>query len=323
MQSPMYVLTQNAQPGMLIEIDGERFMVQAVDTDFPTVTYTTPRGRERVEYGAEARVVTVSAHPAALPASSVTYATPRFSDTLAKVEARTGTYVAAVSTALDDPEVDSSGFGLRQTCTECDTHVDAMTEAERGAHEIVELEERWILVGCEGYWLVDPAAVGMVRGNWQDWRELHCGDCAATLAQHCVECNECPMTDGPCWCGAASYKSEGRPAQSASEAPGGTDAPAAPAEPAATGSEGGAVSVARDLRQRFNDTVRARARRTDELLADVAWQLLLDAWRVIEVASARADRPATPSRDEWFAALRVAIFRAEYPEATSTALDGS
>jgi len=280
MQSPMYVLTQNAQPGMLIEIDGERYMVQAVDTDYPVVIYTTPRGRERVEYGAEARVVTVSAHPAALPASSVTYPTPRFPNALAEVEARTEVYVTAVRAAVADPAFDVTTLGLRQTCTECNVHVDRMTEAERAAHEIIDMEVEWfspwVLVGCEGYWMVDPAAVGMERGNWQDWREIHCGDCAATLAQHCVECNECPMTDGPCWCGGASYKSEGRPAQSASEAPEGTDAPEAPAEPVATDSQGRAALLAAMVTETMTIPVEVRYARAYGVLSGLVRGLLTD-----------------------------------------------
>jgi len=184
MKAPVYVLTQNAQPGMLIEVDGERYLVLAVDTDFPTVRYSTPTGMERVEYGAEARVVTISGHPAALPASSVVYAVSR--DDREAVEARTETYVAAVKAAVVDPTFDVTTLGLRQTCTECNVHVDRMTEAERAAHEIIDMEVEWfspwVIVGCEGYWMVNPTAVGMELGNWQDWREIHCGDCAATLA---------------------------------------------------------------------------------------------------------------------------------------------
>jgi hypothetical protein len=204
-KSPTYVLTQDAQPGMLIEIEGERFMVQDVTVDFPVVRYLTPRGTEAVEYDVQARIVTVSYHP------GMTVTTDQEITTSEAVAARTEVYVAAVTAAIDDPETDTSSLGLRQICTECGEHVEAMTESERAAHVIVEPFERWIIVGCEGYWLVDPAAVGMVRGNWRDWRELHCGDCAATLAQHCPECNECPMTDGPCYCGSRSYASEGRP----------------------------------------------------------------------------------------------------------------
>ncbi len=46
--------------------------------------------------------------------------------------------------------------------------------------------------------------------------------------------------------------------------------------------------------------------------AERAWQLVLDAWRVIDVASARANVPPTPNRDEWMAALRLASFRLDH-----------
>ena len=70
----------------------------------------------------------------------------------------------------------------------------------------------------------------------------------------------------------------------------------------------------RDLRQRFIDTL-SKTWAEHEGHADAAWQLILDAWRVIDVASARGDCPPNPNREEWFAALRVAIFRAEHPTA--------
>jgi hypothetical protein len=211
MQTPTYVLTQDAQPGMLIEVEGERFMVQGVTVAFPLVRYATPRGTEAVEYGVQARIVTVSYHPGG-PATTTQERTPAEA-----AQARTEVYVTAVREAIETPATDLSAYGLRQVCTECGEHVEAMTESERAAHVIVEPFERWIVVGCEGYWLVDPAAVGLDRGHWQDWRELHCGDCAATLAQHCPECNECPMTDGPCYCGSRSYASEGRPSAELTE----------------------------------------------------------------------------------------------------------
>jgi len=75
---------------------------------------------------------------------------------------------------------------------------------------------------------------------------------------------------------------------------------------------------ARGQRERFVDTVCGSV---DFTTGEAAWRLILDAWRVVEVASARASRPATPNREEWFAALQVAVFRAEHPEATSTSLD--
>jgi hypothetical protein len=187
---------------MLIEIEGERFMVLAATVNYPVVHYSTPSGVESVEYGAEARVVTVNSAPA----------------------------------------------------------------------------------------------------------ETHCGDCAATLAQHCVECNECPMTDGPCWCGAASYKSEGRPAkaaeahehfegcpwveggtetcdcaepaQIASEAPGGTDAPQTPAEPAATSPQGRAALLAAMVAETMTIPTEVRYARAYGVLSGLVRGLLTDTHRI-------------------------------------------
>lgn len=67
------------------------------------------------------------------------------------------------------------------------------------------------------------------------------------------------------------------------------------------------------LAQRFHETVAGAGPRDGRVTAaEAAWQLVLDAWRVIEVASARGDVPARCNREEWMAALRVAIFRLDY-----------
>lgn len=63
------------------------------------------------------------------------------------------------------------------------------------------------------------------------------------------------------------------------------------------------------LREQF---VGVLADTVDYPVPDAAWRLVLDAWRVIEVASARGDVPATCTREEWMAALRVAIFRLDH-----------
>lgn len=67
----------------------------------------------------------------------------------------------------------------------------------------------------------------------------------------------------------------------------------------------------RTIREVFTETVCGHAEYEVPLAADLAWQLVLDAWRVIDVASARASVPAAPTRDEWMAALRLAAFRVE------------
>jgi hypothetical protein len=63
------------------------------------------------------------------------------------------------------------------------------------------------------------------------------------------------------------------------------------------------------VRQHFLDTASAAV---EMPTADLAWRLVLDTWRVIEVASARAGVSPIVNRDEWMAALRIAIFRAEH-----------
>lgn len=29
-----------------------------------------------------------------------------------------------------------------------------------------------VIIACEEYWVIDPAAVGIPRNNWSDWRKL-------------------------------------------------------------------------------------------------------------------------------------------------------
>lgn len=66
----------------------------------------------------------------------------------------------------------------------------------------------------------------------------------------------------------------------------------------------------RDLRERFIESVLDRNEATT---AEHAWSILEETWRVIETADALAARHHPLTREEWFAALRVAIFRAEHP----------
>lgn len=68
----------------------------------------------------------------------------------------------------------------------------------------------------------------------------------------------------------------------------------------------------RNVREVFTETACNVDEREVPHAAERAWQLVLDTWRVIEVASARASVPATPTRDEWMAALRLASFRLDH-----------
>lgn len=78
----------------------------------------------------------------------------------------------------------------------------------------------------------------------------------------------------------------------------------------------------RTVRERFLEAVCANADYEAAHAAEAAWQLILDAWRVIEVADARGEMTAQRAcveREVWYAALRVAIFRAEQSDAPELA----
>jgi hypothetical protein len=85
------------------------------------------------------------------------------------IDARTAAYLMAViQTVVIEGRTD---IPLTTTCPECDERVDmfggynhisvALTE---GTHAVV--------IGCEGYWIVNPALVGIDSPNWSDWAKL-------------------------------------------------------------------------------------------------------------------------------------------------------
>jgi hypothetical protein len=57
------------------------------------------------------------------------------------------------------------------TCPECGATPggDGLVVADSGDHAHVVLRGA-VILGCEGYFVVDPAAVGLDRGQWEDWR---------------------------------------------------------------------------------------------------------------------------------------------------------
>jgi hypothetical protein len=54
---------------------------------------------------------------------------------------------------------------LTSVCTECDRHVAA---SNPDGHAMVGSS---VVIGCEGYWLIDPNVVGIHYPNWLDWRQ--------------------------------------------------------------------------------------------------------------------------------------------------------
>ncbi|ORT58123.1 hypothetical protein [Streptomyces sp. CB03238] len=53
---------------------------------------------------------------------------------------------------------------LTSVCTECDTHV---ASSDPDGHVLVGSS---VVIGCEGYWLIDPNVVGISYPDWCDWR---------------------------------------------------------------------------------------------------------------------------------------------------------
>lgn len=67
-------------------------------------------------------------------------------------------------------------------CPECDTKAADMGLDHADQHILIDQKIynnnnkykviRYVVVGCEGYWVVDPAKLGLPRGNWQPLVEV-------------------------------------------------------------------------------------------------------------------------------------------------------
>jgi hypothetical protein len=61
-------------------------------------------------------------------------------------------------------------------CPECDRSFNRMEEDQRDRHVFIiqriynnarkYKDIHYVVVGCEGYWVVDPKTLGLPRGNW-------------------------------------------------------------------------------------------------------------------------------------------------------------
>ena len=63
-------------------------------------------------------------------------------------------------------------------CNECDIRFGDMDEQQRAHHRVYR---GMILVCCEGYWMINPRALGLpdeIGKNWQDWTKVSDDDIA-------------------------------------------------------------------------------------------------------------------------------------------------
>jgi hypothetical protein len=60
-------------------------------------------------------------------------------------------------------------------CPECDelpAGADGLVPCDGGTHAHVVIDHA-VILGCEGFFVIDPAVIGMDRGSWEDWRLSH------------------------------------------------------------------------------------------------------------------------------------------------------
>jgi hypothetical protein len=78
------------------------------------------------------------------------------------------TYVLAVATA----ETTEINEWLTTECPECATKVWRMTDEMQAWHFILaEHGADFVIIGCEGYQVVNPNALGIASPNWDDWQQ--------------------------------------------------------------------------------------------------------------------------------------------------------
>jgi hypothetical protein len=62
-------------------------------------------------------------------------------------------------------------------CPECDQEIANWDDATRDTHIVIkqkigDTKLYYCVVGCEGYWIVDPRTLGFERGNWSPSWEI-------------------------------------------------------------------------------------------------------------------------------------------------------
>lgn len=83
------------------------------------------------------------------------------------MDSRTKNYVDAVNNMIGNIP-----FQFTQRCMDCDLTIAAMASVEiDGGHVLGQFESNsqvipFVIVGCEGYWHVNPHLVGMATDNW-------------------------------------------------------------------------------------------------------------------------------------------------------------
>lgn len=102
-------------------------------------------------------------------------------------------YAEAVTDALTDGRINPP---LTTRCPECDSDFADLDEAYEDAEHIIVLttaDTTAVIVGCEGYYVVDPNLVGIDCPNWEPWMTNETG---GTLPQGATNDKGYPVCPG-------------------------------------------------------------------------------------------------------------------------------
>lgn len=82
------------------------------------------------------------------------------------INQETTTYLAKAVEAI---ELGRGDIPLSDTCPECGLRCNTYLRAHDDCHVVMKVsgDVYAILIGCEGYWCIDPELIGLPRGNWQ------------------------------------------------------------------------------------------------------------------------------------------------------------
>jgi len=100
----------------------------------------------------------------------------------------TATYVKYAIMAIDLGKVE---IPLTNRCPECGETIDTyLSAASDDPHLVYQntSDTFVILIGCEGYWVVNPELIGLPRGEWQDWTDNPLGDEATGVGSDDAVC---------------------------------------------------------------------------------------------------------------------------------------
>lgn len=92
------------------------------------------------------------------------------------IDYRTAHYMMAVAGALEDGErIDPEAMTDRcPECNEVQTFLDNDNHAVMRRSNVEGDTRVFVVIGCEGYWVLDPKPLGVPGDNsqWSDWRDI-------------------------------------------------------------------------------------------------------------------------------------------------------